>query len=495
MDKKGVYDNPLAPGAAERARRLRNRFERRYPEDTVPEGYFADREQEEEPDFGIRPLGESGEPIDPDKGIVLGTIRMGYGHYRISLAIASAANSMGLISYWLDFLSVEGSRGARVIDYMENLYNFGSRLSQRSALFNRLVWERITGDSGLKLAYTARDHELSKLYAPICSPLPKTVAYIATHPWTARAAVHAGIKTVITAIPDNLPMSFHLAPGSIHTVQTPSAYFGYRSLRNMGRNDEMLEPMPDEAIRYAGHYVDHEIVSGIEEDCNLRFKRVREKLPRRVLLTIGGAGAQRKKFETILGFLKPYIRRREVTVFVNMGDHADRWTELKAALERENIPYEFHSDWAEARGFAAEVHDTDIPGVHVFLFDRTFPSVYLTNLLMRASDLMITKPSELSFYPVPKLFIQRVGKHEAWGAIRGSEIGDSTMETENTASMLAALKLTLEEEDLIPFYCQNILMNKNAGIYDGAYKVVRLALDARERRAGGISEERGAAVI
>jgi hypothetical protein len=490
-----IYGNLLPQRAVERAKRLRNRFERKFPDDIVPEVYYAADAAEEEPDIGIRTLGESGEPIDPDKGIVLGTIRMGYGHYRISLAIASAANSMGLTSYWLDFLSVEGSRGAGVIDYMENLYNFGSRLSQRSALFNRLVWDRITGDSGLKIANTARDHELSKLYAPICEPLPKDVGYIATHPWTARAAAQAGIETVITAIPDNLPMSFHLSPGSIHTVQTPSAYFGYRSLRNMGEPGRMLEPMPDEAIRYAGHYVDHEIVSGIEEDCNLRFKRVREKLPRRVLLTIGGAGAQRKKFETILGFLKPYIRRREVTIFVNMGDHADRWTELKTMLERENISYDFYSDWAKAREFAAEVHNKNIPGVHVFLFDRTFPSVYLTNLLMRASDVMITKPSELSFYPVPKLFIQRVGKHEAWGAIRGSEIGDSTMETENTASMLAALKLTLEEEDLIPFYCQNILMNKNAGIYDGAYKVVRLALDARERRAGGISEERGAAVI
>ncbi len=495
MNTMRIYGNLLPQQAVERAKRLRRRFERKFPDDIVPDTYLAAGIAEEKPDFGIRPLGESGKPVDPEKGIVLGTIRMGYGHYRISLAIASAANSMGLTSYWLDFLSVEKSRGARVIEYLENLYNLGSRLSQRSKAFNRYVWDRITGDSGLKIANTARDHEFSKLYAPICGPLPKDIGYIATHPWTARAAVHAGIETVITAIPDNLPMSFHLAPGSIHTVQTPSAYFGYRSLRNMGEPGRMLEPMPDEVIRYAGHYVDHEIVSGIEEDCSLRFKRVRENLPRRLLLTIGGAGAQEKKFETILEFLKPYIARREVTVFVNMGDHADRWRELKLMLEKENISYDFHSDWPKAREFAAEVHGIDIPGVHVFLFDRTFPSVYLTNLLMRASDLMITKPSELSFYPVPKLFIQRVGKHEAWGAIRGSEIGDSTMETENTASMLSALKLTIEEEDLIPFYCQNILMNKNAGIYDGAYKVVRLALDARERRAGGISEERGAAVI
>ncbi|MFP4563455.1 MAG: DUF6937 domain-containing protein, partial [Spirochaetia bacterium] len=244
-----IYGNLLPQQAVERAKRLRRRFERKFPDDIVPDTYLAAGIAEEKPDFGIRPLGESGEPVDPEKGIVLGTIRMGYGHYRISLAIASAANSMGLTSYWLDFLSVEKSRGARVIEYLENLYNLGSRLSQRSKAFNRYVWDRITGDSGLKIANTARDHEFSKLYAPICGPLPKDIGYIATHPWTARAAVHAGIETVITAIPDNLPMSFHLAPGSIHTVQTPSAYFGYRSLRNMGEPGRMLEPMPDEVIR------------------------------------------------------------------------------------------------------------------------------------------------------------------------------------------------------------------------------------------------------
>ena len=45
---------------------------------------------------------------------------------------------------------------------------------------------------------------------------------------------------------------------------------------------------------------------------------------------------------------------------------------------------------------------------------------------------MITKPSELSV-PVPKLFIN-VSRHEVWGAIRGSELGDGTLETESDAS-------------------------------------------------------------
>ena len=89
---------------------------------------------------------------------------------------------------------------------------------------------------------------------------------------------------------------------------------------------------------------------------------------------------------------------------------------------------------------------------------------------------MITKPSELSFYPVPKLFIQRVGRHEAWGAIRGSEIGDGTIETDSSEALCRTLKLLIRDDDLITLYCNHIIMNNKDGIYDGAYNSIRAAL-------------------
>jgi len=82
-------------------------------------------------------------------------------------------------------------------------------------------------------------------------------------------------------------------------------------------------------------------------------------------------------------------------------------------------------------------------------------------------------------YPVPKLFIQHVGAHEVWGAIRGSELGDGTIETESDASLRQALRLLVEEDDLIEMYCGNILRNARGGIYDGAYGAVHLALERR----------------
>ena len=57
--------------------------------------------------LGVRVLEMADEPleIDKDKSIVIGNIRMGFGHYRISMAIASAAHSMGYTPYWFDLSS------------------------------------------------------------------------------------------------------------------------------------------------------------------------------------------------------------------------------------------------------------------------------------------------------------------------------------------------------------------------------------------------------
>jgi hypothetical protein len=103
--------------------------------------------------------------------------------------------------------------------------------------------------------------------------------------------------------------------------------------------------------------------------------------------------------------------------------------------------------------------------------------VYLTNLLMRASDVLVTKPSELSFYPIPKLFIHRVGGHEAYGAIRSSEMGDGTYECETPAETADMIRLIQSDAEVLTAMNRKILKNKQVGLYDGAYNVIRLAAE------------------
>ena len=123
-----------------------------------------------------------------------------------------------------------------------------------------------------KLSYNASDQKNAELMAPVYKNVPKNIPVIATHVWPAQAAVHAGMKNVVNAIPDNWPMALHLSEGSIHTVQTHYAYQGYRILNGMS-GIKVLNEMPADSLVYTGHYIDHELVTNIEADCNARIAR------------------------------------------------------------------------------------------------------------------------------------------------------------------------------------------------------------------------------
>jgi hypothetical protein len=125
--------------------------------------------------------------------------------------------------------------------------------------------------------------------------------------------------------------------------------------------------------------------------------------------------------------------------------------------------------------------DGDASGIYTFCHSDIFGAVYITNLLMRASDVLITKPSELSFYPIPKLFIHRVGGHEAYGAIRSSEMGDGTYECETMKETADMLRLMQTDAEVLTSMNEAILKNKSAGLYDGAYNVIRLAMGENVR--------------
>ena len=203
--------------------------------------------------------GKDGIPFDKEKGILVGNIRMGFGHYRISMAIASAANSMGYKPYWMDLASFEKTTCSKVINAQNKLYSLGSRISGKSRLFNHFVWEPLNYEGFRKLSYNASDQKVAELMAPVYKNVPKDIPVVATHVWPSQAAVHAGMKYVVNAIPDNWPMALHLSEGSLHTVQTHSSKLGYQVLNGMDKK-KTLNPMPSEDIVYTGHYIDHELV-------------------------------------------------------------------------------------------------------------------------------------------------------------------------------------------------------------------------------------------
>ena len=411
--------------------------------------------------------------------IVIGNIRMGFGHYRISMALASAAHALGYTPYWFDLCALEGSTCAKVIAAQNDLYSLGSRLSQKSALFNRFVWEPLNSEGFRKLSYNACDQKTAELMVPVYQSLPKDIPFVAAHAWPAQAAIHAGMTHVVNAVPDNWPMALHLAEGAVHAVQTPGAYLGYRVLRGMDKKRDLM-PMPRGSVICTGHFIDHELVAGIKEDCARRRARAERGAPRRWLMSVGGAGAQKEIFLEVIARLLPQIRGGKAALFINVGDHRTVWNELLTAMPELRPLTKLHvNDFAETSRFCEAAYDGEVRGIHVFCHSDIFAAVYSTNLLLRCCDYLITKPGELSYYPVPKLMIRRVGGHEAWGAIRAAEIGDGTYECTTPRETAAMLSLLQKDGSILDQMCTAIEAADSVGIYSGAYRAVRLAVRGR----------------
>ncbi|MGV8981067.1 DUF6937 domain-containing protein [Clostridium sp.] len=415
------------------------------------------------------------ESIDTEKGVIIGNIRMGFGHYRISMAIASAAYSMGYTPYWFDLNSYSETTGGKVIAHLNSLYSMGSRWSQKYPLFNKFYWEPLNSEGFRKLSYNAMDQKVSELMTEVFKEIPKDMPFVATHVWPAQAAIHAGMKKVVNAIPDNWPMALHLAEGSIHTVQTPSAFLGYKTLKGMD-GKKILKSIPDKQLYEVGHYIDHELVVNLDGDCEKRLDRIKNNKAKIILLTVGGAGAQKEIFAEIIQNLMTSIKEKKVVLYINVGDHKDVLDGLCEEIpELASMCQNYFNDWNKTCDFAKMALDNDVSGIHAFYNEDIFAAVYSSNLLMRSCDILITKPSELAFYPVPKLLIKRVGGHEAWGAVRAAEVGDGTIECETIGRTLQMLDLMLNSDEILTMLCNNIIKANKIGLYNGAYKVVELA--------------------
>lgn len=495
---KSIFGNEMPSGVYRKAVRSKNKYVRKYGDDSNRDypvkleknKYIGDS-------LGVRNVlvgnleqnahycAEDKLPAlewDTENGIIVGNIRMGFGHYRISMAIASAAKAMGYTPYWMDLNSYKETTCTKVIGAQNDLYSLGSRLS-KNALFNKMVWEPMNYEGFRALSYNAADQKNAELMAAVYRNIPKDIPVVGTHVWPAQAAIHAGMKNVVNAIPDNWPMALHYAEGAVHAIQCRNAYQGY-SICNGMMKKKVCKPMPEDSLVYTGHYIDHELVANIETDCAMRIARKKNGKPMRFLLTIGGAGAQKEIFAAIIKYLIPYIRENKAALYVNVGDYKNVWDALLAEIPAmKELATEHMGDWTATESFAKEALDpeAEVSGIHGFWHENIFEAVYCTNLLMRSADVLVTKPSELAFYPIPKLFIRRVGKHEMWGAIHSAEMGEGTLECRDIPHTLQMVEQFLNT-GLLENMCEAIVTNKSIGLYDGAYKVVELAMGMKNGR-------------
>jgi UDP-N-acetylglucosamine:LPS N-acetylglucosamine transferase len=475
MDRSTViFGNEISRKTQEKATRSKAKFIKKFGDDQKQNYHYKLDEITTLNHLNVANLKISQKPLKiPEKAVVIGNIRMGFGHYRIAIAIASCANALGYKPLWHDLSQYSESTGSKLVKHQNDLYSFGSRLSQKSRLFNRFFWEPLNSEGFKKLDYNAIDQKNSEIYTPLYQDFPKDLPYIGTHVWPTQGAIHAGMTKVVNVIPDNWPMALHLAEGSIHTVQTPFAYLGYKMLNGFAKTK--LKEMPANSIKETGYYIDHELVENLVNDTSARLKRLDSKKPLRILLPVGGAGAGGEIFKEVIKFLLPYIEDKKVQLFLNFGDHLNVYEYLiKSIPSLEAKTIKLFDDYSNYQSLVDNLGNAT-NGIYAIYHKDIYQAVYSTNLMMRHMDLLMTKPSELAYYPIPKMFIKRVGGHEKYGAIHSSEIGDGTFECDNIKSIVEMIDSILNQPDILESMNNNILKLHKNNRYNGGYEVVKLA--------------------
>ena len=471
-----IFGNPIDKKTIKKAIKSKNKYLKKYGDDSKVD-YKLGFEPIPTLDYmGCQNLVFKDKVEDlGEKPLIVGNIRMGFGHYRISIAMASCARALGFTPYWLNLAGFDAT-GSKMIQEQNALYSIASRLSQKSHLFNHFVWEPLNSEGFRQITYNAKDQKNAELLVPIINSLPKDTPYIATHVWPSQAAIHAGMTHVVNAIPDNWPMALHLSEGAIHTVQTPFAYFGYKMMNGFAKTP--LKGIPEGEIQMVGRYIDHELLVNLEEDNQKRIERVTKGKPVRILLTVGGAGAGFDMFLAMVKHLIPYVKQDKVALFINFGDHQDVYEKMQKKISVEDKTY--FNKYNEFKEFVKTLRTNDAHGVYAICNNDIFEAVYATNLLMPECDILVTKPSELAYYPIPKVFMRHIGGHEVYGAVNSSELGDGTFECPTEKTVNAMLDRLLSDSELLVHMCNRIDELKKTGYYDGAYKCVKLAAGIKE---------------
>ena len=433
------------------------------------------------PFWGVQTLIQGkGLSFDPGKAVIIGVVGPGYAAYRRGMAVASVAAFEGYTPYWLDLGRFSETLGGKVIHKLNSLHALGQRLSEKYKLFRKLYWENYNYHGLKTLNCNSMDQKLSELFAAPIVSLPVDIPFFGAHVWATQAAIHAGLIRVANLLPGNWPQGKHLAQGSLHLVQSPSAYYGYRFLHFMDPRRPVLNPIPPDQIACVGHFIDHEIVSNIPKDCLIRMKRIQAREPLRIFIVLGEDGTSGEILIGILSRIIPKALSGQVNLYLNFGDQYSLWETAKGLFPQLKEAAIFHEgDWPETQKACALALRQQLFGIHVFVHQDLFAAVYTTNLLMRASELMITNPSELAFYPVPKLFIKRAEEQEQWNALRGGELGDGTLEFEHPGQALQVLDLMIREPDLLRMQVENIIKLHSIGGYNGAYGALKSLLERR----------------
>ncbi|HVC09759.1 MAG TPA: hypothetical protein VNH15_07470 [Elusimicrobiota bacterium] len=416
-------------------------------------------------------LGRTGAPLDfAESAVLVGTIRMGYGHYRMARAAATWA-VRAKKTFVHDPLSIDSPEAA-IIKANERLYSAASRLSAAAGGPVESAWGAVTRSGGPLSQSSSR--MLARGLRRLMDGLPKEWPVVAAHPWNAHLASACGFARIVNLVPDSYPQHFNFVPKTLNAAQNEES-----------RQKLVALGAPAGETLALGHWVPAELVENAPADCEARLARLRRKSPLRLLFSVGGAGAQGAYLEDLFARLAPRARRGRLRLIINAGDHARVAQNLERCLSALDLkPLRLSGGRALDDFIAAHPlggAEMDAPAVLVSA-SSPLEAVAATDELIRAADVLATKPSELAFFPAPKLHIRRVGDHEAASAVYSAALGDGTPERREPAEAAAEVEGWLDDPAGLARMNESVKAAALRGVYSGAQKAVALALGGTEER-------------
>lgn len=480
-----VFGNTLSPSVIGSATKARERAIIKYGSDASFACHYTIDLHPALEELGARllyPVPNAAEPLDYNllaKPVIIGHV--GGDSIRAALALSSAARALGRMALWFDMSAYDNTAGAKLIADMHAYNTKNGELAQKSSLFQNLYWEKSHAKKMRSLNQSVINNSVSSAFVPLFLDFNKETPFIAAHSFAAHAALNAGMKYIVNALPGNCPLGAHLCEGTVHTAQTPYSYLGYKMLRGMS-NNPVLQSIPESELVYTGRYVDHLMIQHLERDCEKRLQRARSRAPLRWLLSFDDFSFNKELLKPVLSKLLELEKEGRTVLCVNYGSHAQLWEQLKEEVaELRRWAVEYPSDnYLVIKNFCQELRTKkDISGIHAFGSSDEIMNTYTTDALLRGCDVLISRPSSVSLYPVPKLLARRKHREEFWNAMHAGELGEATFECYSVAQILQMIDVLERDRDLLELMNKCIQKNNTGSLYSGAYDVIRLAVEQK----------------
>ena len=103
-----IFGNRIDAKTVKSAEKSRAKYLKKYGDDSSADYKLGFKTIDALGDMNVSNIvfSDGNEPF-PEKPLIVGNIRMGFGHYRISIAMASCARALGYDPLWLDLASFD----------------------------------------------------------------------------------------------------------------------------------------------------------------------------------------------------------------------------------------------------------------------------------------------------------------------------------------------------------------------------------------------------